>query len=228
MASSHISLAARALVHGPVKLCGLTSVEDVQLAARAGATHAGLILVADSPRAVDIPAAVPLAAAARARGMMTVGVFRDAKVGEVLAAAKELELDAVQLHGDESQIAIASLRMQLPEHVEIWGLCAVGGTAARARPGTDRTIFDTAFRGRSGGTGRPFSWPLLAGRADLDRAFLAGGITPQNAAAAARVGAYGLDVCSGVEASPGRKDAARVEQLFAALRPSARTLSHAA
>ena len=74
----------------------------------------------------------------------------------------------------------------------------------------------------SGGTGTPFNWSLVKGRAELPAAFLAGGIGPHNARAAARVGAYGLDVGSSVEARPGVKDEAKVAALFAALRPDAR------
>ena len=100
MVAPDIAQAARALVHGRVKLCGLTRVEDVELAARAGATHAGLIMVPVTPRAVTVNEAKPLAAAAREHGLKTVGVFRDAPLAEVTAAAQALKLDSLQLHGD--------------------------------------------------------------------------------------------------------------------------------
>jgi len=67
-----------------------------------------------------------------------------------------------------------------------------------------------------------FDWSLVAGREDLPAAFLAGGITPANARASAAVGAFGLDVGSGVERAPGTKDATKVKALFAALRPDSR------
>jgi len=222
MAAPDVAQAARALVHGRVKLCGLTRVEDVALAASAGATHAGLIMVPGTPRALSLDEAGPLAKVARTAGLKTVGVFRDTPLAEVASAALVLELDAVQLHGSEGADDLAELRRRLPETVEIWAACGVGGSAAPRRENADRSLFDTSRDGASGGTGTTFDWSLLDGRDDLSAGFLAGGIGPANAAAAARTGAYGLDVGSRVEAGPGHKDRGKVEALFAALRPAAR------
>lgn len=222
MAAPDIGEAARALVHGRVKLCGLTRVEDVALAARSGATHAGMIFVPGSKRAVDLDEASVLALTARDMGIKAVGVFRDAPLGHVERAAAALRLDAVQLHGRESEVEIAALRSRVPASTELWAVCGVAASAAPARVGADRSLFDTLRDGASGGTGSGFDWGLVQSRPDLGRAFLAGGIGPANARAASRVGAHGLDVGSGVEASPGVKDRAKVEALFAALRPAAR------
>lgn len=215
MAAPDVGQAARTLVHGRVKLCGMTRVEDVALAAASGATYAGLIIVPGTPRAVTLHEARPLAKAIRQAGMKAVGVFRDAPVETVA----QLALDAVQLHGSEDEAMIAELRAHLPATTEIWTTCRVGAEAAQRRTGGDRTLFDSG----AGGTGEMFDWSLIAGRADLADAFLAGGIGPSNSAAAAKVGAYGLDLCSGVEASPGVKDPAKVAALFAALRPASRS-----
>ena len=219
MAAPDIAEAARALVHGRVKLCGLTNSDDVALAARSGATHAGLILVPGTPRAVGGEIAMELAETARAHGLKAVGVFRNAAPEEVVDRAQKLRLDAVQLHGDEDARMV---RAGLASGTEIWAVSGVGTAAAPTRPGADRTLFDTVRDGASGGTGSPFDWSLIEGRDDLPRSFLAGGIGPGNARAAARVGAYGLDVCSAVEAEAGIKDPAKVAALFAALRPAAR------
>jgi indole-3-glycerol phosphate synthase/phosphoribosylanthranilate isomerase len=100
----------------------------------------------------------------------------------------------------------------------IWATGAVGDAVPEPRLGADRTLFDTSVGGRSGGTGIAFDWERIRGRGDLEAALLAGGLRPENAAEAARVGAYGLDVCSGVEAAPGRKDPERIGAFFAALR----------
>ena len=223
MAAADTGQSARALVHGRVKLCGLTSAADVALAAAAGATHAGFILVPGTPRAIRREQATALAEMARASGLKSVGVFRDALPGEAARIALAAGFDAVQLHGREDVASIAQLRGALPPAVEIWAACGVNGAAAPARRGADRTLFDTALGSRFGGTGRAFDWALLHGRDDLKNAFLAGGIGPDNARQAAAVGAYGLDVGSGVEAGPGIKDAAKVSALFAALRAPART-----
>ena len=211
MATLDIASAARALVHGRVKLCGLTRIADVELAARSGATHAGLILVPGTPRALSVDQAAPLAAAAGQAGLRTVGVFRDAPAEVVATVATMLALDVVQLHGREH---VAAVRAALPAGVEIW---AASPDGAPPRPGADRTLYDSA----SGGTGLPFDWRLLEGR-DLASAFIAGGIGPANAGDAARLGAYGLDVGSAVEARPGEKDPIKVKALFDALRPPCR------
>ncbi|MCY7398162.1 MAG: bifunctional indole-3-glycerol-phosphate synthase TrpC/phosphoribosylanthranilate isomerase TrpF [Sphingomonas bacterium] len=212
MAAPDVVDAARTLVHGRVKLCGLTRTEDVELAARSGATHVGMIFVPGTPRAVTVDQARGLAKAAHALGLRTVGVFRDAPVEEVAATAYDLKLDVVQLHGAEDPAAV---REHLPEGIEVWAACADG---ALAREGADRSLFD---RG-SGGTGTAFDWSLIKDRDDLASGFLAGGIGPENAAAASGMGAYGLDVGSGVEARHGEKDPEKVKAMFAALRPASR------
>jgi indole-3-glycerol phosphate synthase/phosphoribosylanthranilate isomerase len=97
----------------------------------------------------------------------------------------------------------------------------VNGSAPPVRRGADRSLFDSA----SGGSGEAFDWALVAGREDLPKAFLAGGIGPANARSAAAVGAYGLDVGSRVECAPGLKDPDKVAALFSALRPISRTTS---
>ena len=146
-------------------------------------------------------------------GLKKAGITLDRKVlAEVAAAARTLALDIVQLHGDED---IGPFRAALPATVEIWAATSDG---APARGDADRILFD---HGR-GGTGQTFDWQRISGRADLARAFLAGGIGPANARAAARVGAFGLDVGSSLEARPGEKDPQAMTALFAALRPPAR------
>ena len=220
MASGDIAEAARSLVHGRVKLCGLTRPEDVELAARSGATHAGLIFVPGTPRAIDEALGEELAQLARKSGLKPVGVFRDSGPDEVGRAADKIGLKAVQLHGRENA---AEFRGALVSTVELWALCGVGTAVAPCRPGTDRSLFDTVSNGSSGGTGRAFDWSKLDGREDLPSAFLGGGIGPDNARPASRIGAYGLDVGSSIEAAPGIKDPAKVEALFAALRPSCRS-----
>lgn len=222
MAADDIALAARALVHGPVKLCGLTDVEQVAMAARFGASHAGLILVPGTPRAVEEYEASVLSRTARSLGLKAVGVFRNEAPQSIARTAAALKLDAVQLHGAEGATDIALLRTLLPTTTEIWTACGVSEAGAEPPRHGDRTLFDTRVGSASGGTGRAFDWQAIGRRPDLAGAFLAGGIGPDNAREAARVGAYGLDIGSGVESAPRVKDAARIEALFAALRPSTR------
>ncbi len=217
--------AARALVHGRVKVCGLTDAHDAELAAASGATYLGLVMVPNTPRAVTLAEAERIAAAVP--GTPLVGVFRNELPGRVARAAHALGLHAVQLHGHEDAAYLAELRPALPAATEIWAAAPVNGDIAPPRPGADRTLFDSAAAGQSGGTGRTFDWTRLRSRADLATGLLAGGLTPANARAAGQVGAYALDVGSGVEMAPGRKDAGKLAAFFAALRPYCRTTSHA-
>lgn len=209
------ALAARALAFGRVKVCGLTDPADAAMAAEQGASFAGLIMVPNTPRAVTPAQAEQIAEAA---GIPAVGVFRNEKLMQVAQTAMALKLKAVQLHGEEDAAYIRALRRMLPEETEIWAVGAVGRDLPEPRLGADRTLFDTSARGRSGGTGQVFDWGRVAGRPDLDKAVLAGGLAPSNAREAARVGAYALDVSSGVEAAPGKKDQEKMQAFFEALR----------
>lgn len=224
MASGNIAEAARALVHGRIKICGVTQAADAALAARSGATHVGLVFAKHSPRNIDANASA-IAGAARQGGSKPVGVFQDQELEFVAGTALELGLAAVQLHGSES--GLEELRRALPEDCEIWAACAVGDEVARERPQADRIVFDTCADGRSGGTGRTFDWGLVADHPLLADSFLAGGINPRNARAAQRVGAYGIDASSGIEASPGRKSADKLDALFEAVRPACRRTADA-
>ena len=222
MRADDIAAAARHLVYGRVKLCGVTREDDIHLAARAGATYAGLIMVPGTPRCIADGRAVPLAEAGRSAGLRMVGVFRDAKILKVVDCARALRLRAVQLHGREGAGYVAAVKSLLPVGCEVWSAAAVGADVPQPTPGADRTLFDTEVGGRSGGTGRAFNWSRIGGRVDLDRGLLAGGLSPANARAASRVGAFALDVCSGVEAAPGRKDPEKLHAFFEALRPLSR------
>lgn len=230
MASGDLRGAARALAYGRVKICGLARVEDVRAARDLGALFGGLIFVPGSPRALTLDAARPLAEEAiKDGGLKLAGVFRDADAQTVAQTAAALGLSAVQLHGAEDAAFIAALRPALPSGVEIWKTVAVdadspaqAGALAAIPAGADRALFDAAVKGRAGGTGRVFDWRALAGRPELANALLAGGIGPDNARAAQAVGAWALDLCSGVESAPGVKSKEKLAALFAALRASKR------
>ena len=208
--------AARALAFGRVKICGITNGEDAAAAVAAGASYLGLVMVPGTPRAVTRDEAAEIG------GAPLVGVFRNEKLMTVAHAAHELGLAAVQLHGDEDAHYLRGLRPLLPAGTEIWATGAVGRELPAPRPGADRTLFDTQVNGRTGGTGQAFDWTRIGDRPELGRAILAGGLNPGNAGHAAKVGAWALDVCSGVEAAPGRKDPAKLAAFFDALRPEAR------
>jgi indole-3-glycerol phosphate synthase/phosphoribosylanthranilate isomerase len=212
------AIAARELVYGRVKVCGLTDAGDAAMAQALGASYAGVVMVPNTPRARTCEQAQAIADAVT---IPLVGVFRNEKPMQVAHAARTLGLAAVQLHGEEDALYIRGLRQMLPEGTEIWAAGAVGESLPEQRLGADRILYDSQIGASSGGTGLVFDWSRLAGR-DLGGALLAGGLNPDNARDAARVGAFALDISSGVEAAPGRKDEVRVAALFEALRPLSR------
>ena len=207
--------AARELVFGRVKLCGLNCGADVS-AARPAA-FAGFVFVTVSPRSVTITEAVPLAGVARASGIKPVGVFRNAPVRTVVEHAVSLDLHAVQLHGDEDAYCVRTLRRELPQACEIWTALSVGRDPLENRGG-DRLLFDNG----EGGSGRGFDWSLIRNHPNLPRSLVAGGIGPRNARAGRDLGAYAIDVGSALDAAPGRKSPERIAELFETLRPVTR------
>jgi len=143
-----------------------------------------------------------------------VGVFRNAPVDEVVATAAKLKLSAVQLHGDEDQAYISSLRTQLGKQTQIWKALSVTTTLPpRNLEHVDKYVLDNG----QGGTGKSFDWSLLTGET-LDNVLLAGGLGADNCVQAAKAGCAGLDFNSGVESEPGIKDASKLASVFRTLR----------
>jgi len=215
MGSGDPAQAARELVFGLTKTCGLNSGADVR-AARPAA-FAGFVFVPGSPRHVTAEAAAPLAGTARRFGILPVGVFRDAPLRIVTDIAALLNLHAVQLHGHEDVEYVAALRRQLRGSCEVWTAVSVGRQLLTARDG-DRIVFDNA----EGGSGTSFDWRLIERHPELRRAIVAGGIGPHNARAARQVGAYAIDVGSALDDAPGRKSPSKTAALFESLRPTCR------
>jgi indole-3-glycerol phosphate synthase/phosphoribosylanthranilate isomerase len=215
MRSADPSQAARVLLFGRTKLCGLSCGADVR-AARPAA-HAGFIFVPGSPRHVTANGAAPLVGSARRSGMLPVGVFRDTPLRSVADIATLLDLHAVQLHGREDEVYVRELRGELPPSCEIWTALSVGREGLTSRGG-DRLVFDNG----DGGTGKTFDWCLIENHPDLSRAIVAGGLGASNASAARNLGAYAIDVGSSVDLIPGRKSAQKIDELFEVLRPPSR------
>ena len=215
MRSADPAQAARKLVFGRTKLCGLNCGADMR-AARPAA-HAGFVFVPGSPRHVTADEAAPLAGIARCSGVLPVGVFRNASVGILADMATLLNLHAVQLHGGEDSDYVRKLRRELPPACEIWTAHSVCSEPPESLGG-DRILFDNG----QGGSGRTFDWALAKKHPDFARGILAGGIGPENAVAARLLGPYAIDVGSSVDLKPGVKSPERIAALFEALRPSCR------
>jgi len=215
MGAAEPAQAARELIIGRVKLCGLNCGADIR-AARPAA-FAGFVFVPGSPRHVTAHEAAPLAGSARQAGMLPVGVFRDAPLRTLSDIATLMNLHAVQLHGHEKQDYVRALRRELPQTCEIWTAVSVGREPLNGRGG-DRLVFDNA----NGGSGRSFDWRLIERHPELRRAIVAGGLGPHNARAAQALGAHAIDVGSALDLRPGRKSPEKISALFEALRPTSR------
>lgn len=207
--------AARELVCGRFKVCGLTRAEDAVAAWCAGAVMGGLIFAPDSSRRINVATARCMQAAAP---LDWVGVFRNQSVEEVAELAEVLRLSMVQLHGTESKAYVRDLRGKLSANCAIWkAVPARKPLPSRKEFGVDRLLLDTGRHGKLGGSGVAFD-PAEFAHVDLSDCILAGGLTPENASRAARLGGWALDVNSGVESAPGVKDVTRLQMLGEALR----------
>jgi len=201
-----------------VKICGITSAPDALAAVEAGADALGFMFYDKSPRSVSTAAAAEIARQLPAH-VARVGVFVDAEEERVLRAIRECGLNLLQFHGDET-----------PEYCLQFGLMSMkafrmrdaGSLQALAAYRTDAWLLDAHTPDKPGGTGEQFDWELAVEAVKLGRpVFLAGGLTPENVADAVRkVRPFGVDVSSGVESSPGKKDHEKIRKFIAAVRSS--------
>ena len=190
-----------------IKICGITRVEDAREAVRLGAWAVGLNHWDGSPRRCDPGVAVEIAAELRRR-VEVVGVFVNAGLDELAAAAEDESLTMLQLHGDEGPAFCreATRRTGL-KVIKALRVRSAADVQAAETYRTDYHLLDAHRAGVPGGTGESFDWELVAGRRSSVPMILAGGLEPGNVAAAIEVAsAFAVDVASGVEAEPGVKD----------------------
>ena len=199
-----------------IKICGITSLADAQTAVEAGADALGFNFYAKSPRHLTIPAAAKISAQLPPF-IMRVGVFVNTAEEQVKRASGECGLALLQFHGDES-----------PEFCLRFGLMSMKAFRIRDAASlkelpkypTAAWLLDAYSAETLGGTGEKFNWDLAVEAQKFGKPiFLAGGLTPENVAAAVRqVRPFGVDVASGVESSPGKKDQAKVRAFIAKVR----------
>ena len=199
-----------------IKICGITNIADGLAVVEAGADAVGFVFCEQSPRRVSIDSAAEIVRALPPF-VMKVGVFVDASVESVRRCISECGLNLLQFHGDES-----------PDYCVQFGVMSM--KAFRVRDATflqtvqsyrtDAWLLDAFVSEKIGGTGERFNWDLAVQARELGRPiFLAGGLTPENVQEAVRkVRPYGVDVSSGVEATPGKKDHAKVRAFVKAVK----------
>lgn len=199
-----------------VKICGLTSVADALTAAEAGADMIGLMFYEGSPRHIS-PATAAAIAIALPPFVLRVGVFVDPSEEQVLRAIGDCGLNLLQFHGDEPSefctqfgvMSVKALRVQ-----DAASLKALDNFK------TDAFLLDAYSQSGLGGTGEKFKWDLAIEAQKFGKPiFLAGGLTPGNVASAVQqVRPFAVDVSSGVEFAPGKKDVAKIRAFLEAVR----------
>jgi phosphoribosylanthranilate isomerase len=204
-----------------VKICGITNLADAQAAVEVGADALGFVFYESSPRFVSIGAAADIMRQLPAR-VVKAGVFVNADPETVWKTIAECGLALLQFHGDET-----------PDYCLQFGLMTMkafrirDAESLRALQGyqTDAWLLDAYTPDKPGGTGEKLNWNLAIEAKKLGRPiFLAGGLTPENVGEAVRrVRPYGVDVSSGVESRPGRKDDRKIRAFITSARAADRT-----
>ena len=183
-----------------VKICGITRVEDARAAIAAGADMIGLSFYAKTPRFVDVDRAREIREAVGARATV-VGVFVNASRTYIEDRLRAVSLDMIQFSGDEDDAALAGW----PVPSIVARRLRVGDMSSVTVRRTDYVLYDAFDAKLFGGTGNRISLDQLR-LVDLSRAFIAGGLNPDNVAEVAALEPYAIDCASGVESSPGVKD----------------------
>jgi phosphoribosylanthranilate isomerase len=197
-----------------VKICGITNVEDARAAAEAGADAIGLMFYERSPRNLSLGLAAEIARALPPY-VIKVGVFVDPAEEFVLRAIGECGLNIAQFHGEETPEFCALFPIMV---LKAFRIRDAESLKQLANYPTDGWLLDAYSQDKLGGTGEKFNWDLAVEAQRFGKPiFLAGGLTLENVADAIRqVRPYAVDVSSGVESSPGKKDHAKVKAFIQA------------
>ncbi len=212
-----------------IKICGITNLEDAKLAANAGADYLGFIFYPPSSRYVEAETVREIIRVMRetyfvntaheSRITKYVGVFVNTPADEVRRLMDFCGLDFAQLHGDESPEMVASFGGRAFKAINPQSLAVAEKTASLVTRHSPFLLLDAFHPTMRGGTGKTADWDLAASIARKYPLLLAGGLTPENVATAiARVKPFGVDVSSGVEAVPGKKDPDKVRAFIAQVR----------
>ena len=204
------------------KICGLSTPETVDAAVAGGASHIGFAFFGTSPRNISAERAGALAARVGGRAKI-VGLFVDPDPEQIAAVRRHVTLDVIQLHGDERPAFVS--RIGMTNGIEVWKAVAVRtradlGEAQKYRGAAQRILYDAkppVAGDLPGGNGMRFDWKLLQGHSHTLPWALSGGLDARNLVEAVRItGATLLDVSSGVETAPGRKDVDKISTFLKA------------
>jgi phosphoribosylanthranilate isomerase len=205
-----------------IKFCGITALDDAELAVAEGAWAIGLIFWPSSPRRCDLDAAAEIAAAVKRR-VEVAGVFVNATLDHVAETADAAGLTMVQLHGDEGPVYCAEAARRTGCKV-IKAVRVRSGADVQAVSSfhTDYHLLDSYSAGVPGGTGETFAWEIARAHRRKIPVILSGGLNADNVGEAiVAVRPFAVDVASGVERAPGRKDSDKLQAFAAAVRAAA-------
>jgi phosphoribosylanthranilate isomerase len=209
--------------HPRIKICGITNLNDAEMAVELGAWALGMIFFAPSPRSCSLAEAQRIVARLR-RDVELCGVFVNAPSEQVVRTSEDLGLSMLQLHGDEGPSFCAEARRRNGARViKAAQVAGPGDVRDLERFHVDFHLLDARARtpervGLRGGTGETFDWTLLAERRSKVPLILSGGLNAENVAEAIAVTRpYAVDTASGTEAAPGRKDPSRLRAFFEAV-----------
>ena len=192
-----------------IKICGITNIDDALMTIDAGADALGFNFVPDTPRYLKDTKAAAKIIEQLPPFITTVGLFVNAAPEVIQAIADECHLDMLQLHGDESPQFCRGLNRRVIKAVRVKDESSCSHLSDYRVSGY---LLDTYVKGAMGGTGVAFDWRLAVKAKQYGQVILAGGLNPDNVGAAVQqVRPYGVDVSSGVEVSPGRKDLVKVQ-----------------
>jgi len=198
-----------------IKVCGICTVADANKACIAGADAIGMVFYADSPRNVTIASAMEIVSSLPPF-ICAVGLFVNSSQQEVIQVLSSVQLDLLQFHGDEDEVFCNSFNrpyikvVRIKSDTDLVSLCQQYASARGI-------LLDSYKKGTPGGTGEAFDWELIPNDLSLP-VILAGGLNPENVAqAVSSVKPWAVDVSSGVEESPGKKDQKKLEQFIRAV-----------
>ncbi|MDH7599845.1 MAG: phosphoribosylanthranilate isomerase [Sedimentisphaerales bacterium] len=197
-----------------VKICGITNYEDAVASVDCGADIIGFNFYPKSPRYIPVEKAIEIARSLPGFVELA-GVFVNSTLDQIRQIAHDCYLDWVQLHGDEGPEFCRSVAADSVKVIKAIRIKDKADLSSMDQYLADAILLDSYSPESYGGTGKAFDWSILD-RIER-RIFLAGGINPDNAPVAVALGVYGIDVCSGVEAYPGKKDPAKLKALFEAI-----------
>ncbi len=191
-----------------IKICGITNLTDAKETADLGVNALGFIFAA-SPRRVDPPSAREIIGQLPS-SVMKVGVFVDEKAAEIRRIAEYCGLDIVQLHGQESPADCRAVALPLIKAIRVRDKMSL---EEMERYAFAPILLDAWSRHRAGGTGKTFSWKIALRVRQKKSFILSGGLSPKNVyQAIGLLHPWGVDVCSGVEMAPGKKDLSKMTE----------------